>query len=708
VWEVQTDRKSSIYEIAGFGNSMIHYYPWIHKNVDNNEVQINSKLYLEDGSSIMMGAGSDHHDTVHNIFGKNSNTYLLTLGKEKYCEDGTNETVVLLKRVRQPCTNFMPLVSTKIIPDTYQCWKENLQPIAYHTAIATTMTGTICQELLGTCSSTSTVSIIAQTRQGDFHGLVIESSSVNTSTELSLVAQSVAATLNNSTTQPILTTSKKTVKLQTSLKFKTTAQKINPLLNIRNTNRLLVVDKVIENRSKFEDTGMKKANQAANDNISQFMVSNNNGTITSMQLNTVLKSIGAMYQGIVCDADGTMFIGSTSNAHNIIKQKRYVKRRDEYRHAVLMKSDSTAQLIPAPVSYWRNLNTHMAAEIFKLVTNQMKRAMINRIFWDKHSHGRNKSKSATSSDAAVCELCNAPLEDQEHILWHCKHPRMCAIRELSISFIKDRTSKMTNNDSILSSTIRAYNRIVMNKNNYSLLMGRIHQHQEHLFEELPKAEHISETRRSGIVKHLINHHRATYAPFVVAMYSERQFIINDNNLTKMKNTGLKTSWWKYQNQYRQAKTPEQQLLEARESLYGVEQTDVIQADGQLVKKHSIDSKDSTARAHKRTKIDTSNSEMLRKQAQEEESRKKGKRKHITIAEWLIPPVGSSDCMLVQDDKQVDFKAEDTQDTKRCKIRAENKKRKRQITIEESFATSSSRIRVTLEPPRAPLARTGEG
>ena len=42
-------------------------------------------------------------------------------------------------------------------------------------------------------------------------------------------------------------------------------------------------------------------------------------------------------------------------------------------------------------------------------------------------------------------------------------------------------------------------------------------------------------QRTSIVKHLIKHHRATYAPFVVAMYSERQYIINDNNLQLNKN-----------------------------------------------------------------------------------------------------------------------------------------------------------------------------
>ena len=67
VWEEQTDVTSSVYEIAGFENSMIHYYPWIQKNKDTNIIQINTKLHLEEGTSSMMGAGSQHHDTMQNI-----------------------------------------------------------------------------------------------------------------------------------------------------------------------------------------------------------------------------------------------------------------------------------------------------------------------------------------------------------------------------------------------------------------------------------------------------------------------------------------------------------------------------------------------------------------------------------------------------------------------------------------------------------------
>ena len=82
---------------------------------------------------------------------------------------------------------------------------------------------------------------------------------------------------------------------------------------------------------------MKKANYAANGNTRQFMA-NNNGTITNMQLNVVLKSIGTTYQGIVCDEDGTLFIGSTDKLHDTLKKKTYLEKRDEYKYAAITAS----------------------------------------------------------------------------------------------------------------------------------------------------------------------------------------------------------------------------------------------------------------------------------------------------------------------------------------------------------------------------------
>ena len=64
-----------------------------------------------------------------------------------------------------------------------------------------------------------------------------------------------------------------------------------------------------------------------------------------------------------------------------------------------------------------------------------------------------------------------------------------------------------------------------------MLLGRIHQHQQHLFRKLSIAEYLPNTQRTAIVKLIISHHRATYAPFVVAVYSERQQIISDNKAT---------------------------------------------------------------------------------------------------------------------------------------------------------------------------------
>ena len=112
----------------------------------------------------------------------------------------------------------------------------------------------------------------------------------------------------------------------------------------------------------------------------------------------------------------------------------------------------------------------------------------------------------------------------------------------------------------MSAAIKQYHKIMMVGDNYSMLLGRIYQHQQHLFHKLPIAENLPHTQRTAIVKQIISHHRATYAPFVVAMYSERQQIICDNKATQLKNNALKTNWWKYVTKHIPDKAPERVLI----------------------------------------------------------------------------------------------------------------------------------------------------
>ena len=115
------------YEIAGFHNETIFYYPWINKNPTQTTTMINSKLYLMEGTSVMMGAGSRYYDTFTNIFSYKT-TFLLTLGKEKYDEDGTNVSTVLLRGERKPCQSFLPIAHNYTVPNTYQNWMDHLNP----------------------------------------------------------------------------------------------------------------------------------------------------------------------------------------------------------------------------------------------------------------------------------------------------------------------------------------------------------------------------------------------------------------------------------------------------------------------------------------------------------------------------------------------------------------------------------------------------
>ena len=128
-------------------------------------------------------------------------------------------------------------------------------------------------------------------RQGTYHSLLIQSTTAYSTAELEHTAQAVAATLTNSTTQPIVTLFKNIVQQHKAIKIKTTANRINPLLNIANVNRLLVGDKNVKYRSKTENIGINKALQAAQGNLSKFKQLNTRGNITTVQHNHILKSI---------------------------------------------------------------------------------------------------------------------------------------------------------------------------------------------------------------------------------------------------------------------------------------------------------------------------------------------------------------------------------------------------------------------------------
>ena len=682
VWAVESKAATKIYELAGFENNLIHYYPWLQKDASRVHITTNDTIFLEQGSSVMMGAGSQHHDTKENMFGGAASTYLLNLQRERYMEDGSNETTVLLKRLRQPS---LITVNTDLMPRNnrydYRSWINHLQPVAFYTAVNTTTTGDICDELLGECSRRNSIVVVAQTKYDDYHALVIESTTNNTTTDLAIIAQAVAATLTNSNTQPILTISKKAVKLSTNIKYKTTANRINPLVTLFNSNRLLVVEKEVINRNKAEVKGMLKATQAAKNKSSEFVINNPNGTVNKAQLIGVLNAIGDTHHGMICNNDGSLFIGDTSDVYKSKKADMYLHARDDYRNSRLIQNGS----IQTPERYWQQTSTNIASQIFNLVKDSMKRAMICRIHWDKHCHGRNKAKTNSNTSTGTCELCHQGIEDQQHILWECQHERMKAVREVSICYIEQTLIDTTSNKSTLSTLISEYNNIMMNKDNYSMLLGRIHQHQRKLLKLVLSVEALPETKRIANAQLLIKYHRQTLAPFVIAMYCERQYIIDIMNVKKMKDSLLKTPYWKYTMKYTKDKNPERRLLEARECLRGMEQTNVLHEDGSLVKKNNINNSSSTTHGYKRLKIDSSNSIVLKEAEEDKERRKKGKRKCSTLMEWMISPEGSSDCVLVQhnsedmiveDSIQVVQLASDTQEEKKQKVKNANKNKKK--------------------------------
>ena len=84
------------------------------------------------------------------------------------------------------------------------------------------------------------------------------------------------------------------------------------------------------------------------------------------------------------------------------------------------------------------------------------------------------------TDVAVCPICQHPLENQQHILWYCTHPQMTACRNHYLAKIELDMSNSTC-DNTTKHIIDNIHNILTNKNNWELLVGRVHTHiRDHL------------------------------------------------------------------------------------------------------------------------------------------------------------------------------------------------------------------------------------
>ena len=210
------------------------------------------------------------------------------------------------------------------------------------------------------------------------------------------------------------------------------------------------------------------------------------------------------------------------------------------------------------------------------ISSQGRRDQLMRIVFDWHNTGANQFKRGYNTEAAVCKLCKAPLEDQYHILMGCTHPRCITIREYHLHNIELSIATAERDPTVATLCIRTYHTEALKLQHYPLLLGRIHTQQQTALQALEPFSSIPIESVGTVYKQLVEHCRL-YAAMVIHLYSERGNLLDELQHDENSRT-LRKKRYK-----RHAKSTIQEYNEFREAVLGVEQHDTVHSDGTLVK-----------------------------------------------------------------------------------------------------------------------------
>jgi len=204
--------------------------------------------------------------------------------------------------------------------------------------------------------------------------------------------------------------------------------------------------------------------------------------------------------------------------------------------------------------------------MYAAIRSKPRRDQITRIVYDWHNTGANQFKRNLDIETAICPLCGASLEDQQHIIHFCTHPRMIEIRKYHFIKINSSiTTALRPNPTTSTLYIEKFHAIAVQPTHYPLLVGRVHTAQLTALSLLPE---ISYHFAPAMYKHVVEHCKQ-YAAMVLHLYSERGSLLkeqeddpNSRLLTKRK-------------EKRHGVPIERTYLEHIEAIRGVEQHNTI-------------------------------------------------------------------------------------------------------------------------------------
>ena len=210
--------------------------------------------------------------------------------------------------------------------------------------------------------------------------------------------------------------------------------------------------------------------------------------------------------------------------------------------------------------------------MYASISSKPRRDQITRIVFDWHNTGSNQFKRKFDTESAHCTLCNAPLEDQQHILHHCSHPRMLEIRNYHLGQINSKVMETLKKPTSNTNFIEKYHSIAMQPQHYPLLLGRVHSAQQTALSSLPT---VSCHSAKHAYKQLVRHCKQ-YTAMVLQLYSERQSLLQEMQYEP------ENKQQKKKQERRHSVPIARRYQEYQEVIRGIEQQDIVHADGTLV------------------------------------------------------------------------------------------------------------------------------
>ena len=588
-----TTESYSIHEIAGFhSDDEAATFHWSVRSY-NPGTRLPRTVFLHSGTAAMRGASATSTLHLPTFFTPSSDVtfFLVHLSREHYLEEGNRATCLSFKQRN-------PYIPRRSLPVQNHPWFQQV-----HSGLETMSFQQHHHSLLDhifNTTSTTTTTVLSKTcdeptlsRQ---HALVISHAATG---PMSLSAAHVfglfvGASQTINPRQTFITHNRSAHKHHRTARLKPTALPWTPLLVPAKSPRMFPATTTsteqrtalaqiqkhpqspVSIAAQYTDTSFEthcfllRANSLTQDQLRPLYPT---ATITYATdkdfLTTLLRSEG----GAVCSLDSHYpNLQDYADLHLLRKSRLYFTRRDQHRGVFL----NTIQQHNEYPNYWESASLTLAAAAVKRIAKGATNNFVTRILLDWHLTGRNKLKCEPNpldnTDVGVCRLCSGDWEDQQHILCHCSHPQMVAIRQHHLHNINTLLALLPPS-SFSTRVIQQYHTSAILPTHYELLLGRIHPHSRPIINQLPvaKSDNQAKAAYSALVKHI-----GMYISMAITLYQTRQTLVTLLDLTP--DTGPMIANF----------DPNKIRIQANEMLLGIDPHHTVRLDGLPVRKAIAD------------------------------------------------------------------------------------------------------------------------